>query len=120
MEKICLSSINCSSCIGVFPEERDTPQKILVDLVIHANLEVAARTDDYRKTIDYQKLVKLIQRTASKNRFKLMEALAIRLCQEVLGDRRIETVEVTVCKFPESLQNQVEQVSVEMVRTREN
>lgn len=120
MEKIRLSKINCLSCIGVFPEERNTPQKILVDLVIHANLEVAAKIDDYRKTIDYQKLVNLIQKTTSESRFKLLEALAIRLCQEVLGDRRIETVEVTVYKSPASLRNQLEQVSVEIVQTRED
>ena len=120
MDKICLSGITCLARIGVLQEEREAPQEILVDLVIHADLEVAAQTDDFEKTIDYQDLVDLVQRTAREGHFHVVEALATRLCQKVLGDQRIETVEVAVRKFPESLRSQITYVSVEMVRTRED
>ena len=120
MDKIRLSGLTCLANIGVLPEERETPQEILVDLVLHADLEVAAQTDDFEKAIDYQELVEQVQRTVQEGHFQLVETLATRLCEQILDDRRIVTVEVAVRKFPESLRSHMTYVSVEMVRTRED
>lgn len=120
MDKIRLSGLTCLANIGVLQEERETPQEILVDLVLHADLEVAAQTDDFEKAIDYQELVEQVQRTVQEGHFQLVETLATRLCEQILDDRRIVTVEVAVRKFPESLRSHMTYVSVEMVRTRED
>ncbi len=54
MDKIHLREISCQAHIGVTEEERTVAQRILLDLILHLDLEPAAQTDDLEKTVDYR------------------------------------------------------------------
>ena len=103
MDKIKLNDISCKTRIGVFPEERKSPQLILIDLVLHLDLEEASHNDDLNKTVDYVELVDQIQKTTQEGHFRILESLAYELCQTALRNHRIQRVEVTVRKFPKTL-----------------
>ena len=118
MDKINLNDISCKTQIGVSPEERKSPQLILVDLVLHLDLEEASRNDDLNKTVDYVELIDQIQKTTQEGHFRILESLACKLCQTALRNHRIQRVEVTVRKFPKSLRKKLTHVSVKMARDR--
>ena len=116
MDKIHLREISCQARIGVTEEERVVTQKILLDLVLHLDLEAAARTDDLEQTVDYRQLVEEVRETIGQRTYSLLEALAGTICDRVLRDGRISMVEVTAYKFPEVLRGSLKDVAVEMTR----
>ena len=116
MDKILLSGISCTAHLGVLPGERETTQDILIDLVLWLDLEAAARTDQVQFTVDYRQVVSQVQMTVEQSRFHLLEALASELCQAVLRENSVESVRITVRKFPESLRDKLTDVAVEMTR----
>ena len=118
MDKIHISGISCQAHVGVRPEERETAQEILVDLLLFLDLEAPAHTDEVEHTVDYEQIVENVQRTVREGRFRLLESLAGRLCSILLTDSQLESVQVTVRKFPESLREKVAYVAVEMRRER--
>ena len=117
MDKILLNSISCTAHLGVLPGERETTQDILIDLVLWLDLEAAAKADQVQLTVDYRQVVSQVQITVEQSRFHLLEALAAELCQTVLRENNIESVQITVRKFPESLRDKLTDVAVEMTRT---
>ena len=117
MDKIHISGISCLAHLGVTPDEQENPQEILVNLVLSLNLEAAANTDELDSTVDYVGIVEQVKTTLEEKRFCLLEFLAGQLCRSLLTDTRIESVQVTVRKFPEVLRQQVSYVEVEMTRS---
>ncbi len=102
--------------IGVPKRERETPQPLIVDVVLSADLDSAARADDVRRTVDYKIVVDKVRKMVEESHCKLLEALALRLCQGILEDRRIGSVTVSVQKSPETLKGKLGHVVIEMTR----
>ncbi len=116
MDKIHLREISCQAHIGVTEEERTVAQRILLDLILHLDLEPAAQTDDLEKTVDYRQLVEEVREIVAQGSYSLLEALAGAVCNTVLRDHRISLVEVKAYKFPEVLRGALKDVAVEMTR----
>jgi FolB domain-containing protein len=98
MDQIHIRNLKLSVVIGVYPRERKVPQAVIVDLALHTDLQKAGRSDRLTDTIDYAALVKRVRKAASRNRFRLLEALAEHLADLCLRARRIAAVDVTVSK----------------------
>lgn len=71
---------------GLFPEEKTLGQFFEVDVDFYTDLSVAGNSDYVEKTIDYPEAYRLVEETATQNRFNLVEALAERIAQN-LGQR---------------------------------
>ena len=75
--------VNC--IIGCLPEERKTPQDILVSVTLETDVSPAANADDLSLTIDYHALAQSITRFAQSHPFRLIETMAEKiaeLCRE--------------------------------------
>ena len=70
---------------GVLPEEKLNAQRFEVDLVIHADLNHAARSDDLARTVNYAELFALVRRIVTGPSFELIEALAGAIADAVLA-----------------------------------
>ena len=116
MDKIHLREISCQAHIGVTEEERAFAQRILLDLILHLDLEAAAQTDDLEQTVNYRQLVEEVRETVGRSSYCLLEALVGAVCNTVLRDDRISLVEVKAYKFPEVLKGALKDVAVEMTR----
>jgi FolB domain-containing protein len=62
--------------IGVGEEERSTPQEILINISLWADIENAAKTEDIADTVNYSELQKKVVALASSRDYILLEALA--------------------------------------------
>ncbi|MDD5678432.1 MAG: dihydroneopterin aldolase [Kiritimatiellae bacterium] len=98
MDQINIRQLKLNVVIGIYPRERETPQAVIVDLALHAELHVAGRSDKLADTVDYAKLVKRVRKAAAESRFQLLEALAEHIASLCLGEPRIAAVDVTVAK----------------------
>lgn len=106
---------------GVLPQEKVTPQRFEIDLVLHADLETAARTDDLETTVDYGALFDLVEAIVTGQSFALIEALAGAIARAVLVATEaslVDAVEVRVRKPDAPVDGAFDTVQAALIRRR--
>jgi FolB domain-containing protein len=100
MDSLLLQNISVWTRIGVSKEERSKPQQLLVSVELFHPLASTAKADDPAKGIDYDRVLKLVQRLAETER-KTIERFAEDVAADVLKEIAPERgVKVTVQKKP--------------------
>jgi dihydroneopterin aldolase len=119
MDRITLSSMHYEGRVGATAEERAFPQMLQVDLVIEADLAIAAGTDRLSDTVDYGPLISLTQRVVEGSSFTLLEGLAGALATGVLEHApRATAVTVRVRKLAVPMDVAMDHAEVELRRER--
>ena len=104
---------------GALPEERERAQPFSVDVVAWVDMAAAQRSDALADTVDYGSLAALVAEVVGGRSYQLLEALAGRLADALLGtDPRLLTVEVTVRKLRPPLALDVASTGVRVSRSR--
>lgn len=83
---------------GVFAEERREGQDFVVDVTVWIDLAPAAASDDLADTLDYGALARRAADIVAGEPYDLIETVAGRIAEDVLGDERVHAVEVTLHK----------------------
>lgn len=99
---------------GVLDFERRNGQEFVVDLAIDLKMPV---TDDIAETVHYGQLADRVVAIISGPPVNLIETLAEQIAAEVLTDRRIRSVSVTVHKPQAPIDAQFDDVSVTISRS---
>ena len=120
-DRLSLIGMRFSGRHGVNAEEKVTAQRFEVDLVLHADLEPGARTDDLATTADYGALFDLVRAIVEDRSFDLIEALAGSIANEALAATEpsvVDAVEVRVRKPDAPLDGAFDTVEATLVRRR--
>ena len=116
MDRIRIEDLHLRCIIGIYPEERDKKQDVMIQVTLHADLRRPGRTDDVNDTVDYKALKNSIVEHVESSEFLLIERLADTIAALCLQDPRVERAEVRVDK-PGALRF-ARNVSVEVSRGR--
>lgn len=114
MDKITIKDLELDAHLGVTPEERARPQKVLVTVVLERDLGEAGRTDTETATTPYDEVVQAIKDVVAERPRKLIEAMALEISREILYRRMAVSVTVEVKKFSIP---RAQYVSVELQRS---
>lgn len=118
MDKIIIKDLLVRGIIGVNDWERESPQDILINIEIEADLIKAGAGDDLEDSINYRTIAKrVIARAESANRLTV-EALAADLATICLEEPGTQKVRVRVEK-PGALRF-AKSVGVEIERSRKS
>ncbi|MCV6607660.1 MAG: dihydroneopterin aldolase [Campylobacterales bacterium] len=82
-----IEQLEFETIIGILKEEREFPQKVLIDLEIEYEYK-----DEF---LDYSKIVEFVTFFVQKNKFELVEVAVNETCQ-MLGDTFSEISQVTM------------------------
>ena len=96
------------------PVERAAPQECQVDLVLWGDFEAAASTDSLEKSVDYVRVLSIIQQIALAQEYNLIETLAYKIVRKVLQNFPLSRVSAKVRKRPGMLSDQIDFVEVEI------
>jgi len=100
---------------GATPEEHEREQPFLYDL----ELDLAEPEDDrFEDTVDYREVVELVREVSASNQFRLLEAVAVALAQELLERFPLERARVRVRKPQVELGVPVEYAAATVERSR--
>ncbi|HSK93727.1 MAG TPA: dihydroneopterin aldolase [Candidatus Angelobacter sp.] len=105
---------------GVHAHEKIAPQPFEVDVVLHADLSRAAKTDRLDATVDYAALRDLVSAIVTGPSFDLVEALAGAIARAALAatdPALVDAVEVRIRK-PEALDGELDGPEVALLRRR--
>ncbi|HVA67267.1 MAG TPA: dihydroneopterin aldolase [Elusimicrobiota bacterium] len=117
-DKIWILGVRCRTRLGVPARERRRPQPIEIDAGLECDIRRAAKSDDFRRAIDYQKAEQLIRSLAEGRPRRLVETLAEEISQALLRlDARIAAASVRVHKRPAAMPK-TREVCVEIRRAR--
>ncbi|MFZ5825932.1 MAG: 2-amino-4-hydroxy-6-hydroxymethyldihydropteridine diphosphokinase [Bacillota bacterium] len=118
-DRIILTGMRFYGYHGVFPEEAKLGQAFSVDVELLADLREAGEKDDIRKTIDYGKVYQTVKSIVEGDPFKLIEALAENVAEEVLREHHnAREVVVRVHKPKAPIPGPIDGITVEIRRKR--
>ena len=95
---ILLEGVEVPAALGVSKAERGMRRLVQIDLEIECAPSKAGRTDRLVHTTDYGEIYRTVEEVASSRDHRLVEALAERIADALLGRFPIEGCTVTVRK----------------------
>jgi dihydroneopterin aldolase len=105
MDCIELNGLEVDCVVGIYPRERNVPQRLRLDLAMYFSTELAARREKFSATIDYAAIAAQIGFLLRSCQFGLIETAAHTLARYLLappalGERRaqIERVRLRLVK----------------------
>lgn len=117
-DRIVIKGLKVFGYHGASRVEREHGQHFIVDIESSLDLHEAGSTDLLGRTLDYESLIKEVQRIISMERYTLLEALAQRIADYVLERPDIVGVLVRVSKTKPQIEADLEAVQVEISRGR--
>ncbi len=117
MDNIQIKNLEVFARHGVLPEENVLGQKFLVSAVLYMDLRKAGKTDDLQNSLDYGGICHFMEQYLQEHTFRLLEAAAERLAEELLLRMPIlEKVTLEIKKPWAPVGLSLETVSVEITR----
>ncbi len=115
LAKILVEQLDVHAYHGWHAHEGEFGQSFLIDLEFEADIAAAAQTDDLRHAIDYGKVVAETRMLFVERRYKLLEAAAAALADDLL--RRfpaMQSIFVRVRKVKPPIPERLNAVGVEL------
>jgi dihydroneopterin aldolase len=98
MDIIFLHNLKVDTVIGIFDWERRIRQSVIIDLDMASDIRKAASTDHIDDTLDYKSVAKRIIAFVEAAEFQLVETLAERIAEIILGEFPVPWVRVRINK----------------------
>jgi dihydroneopterin aldolase len=117
-DRIVLEGMVFEGTHGVLEHEQRTPQPFEIDVELELDLAPAGQSDDLALTIDYSRVFDGVRQIVESTRFRLIEALAEAIAQELLRDYPADEVVVRIRKPAVDLGGTFRAVGVDIRRSR--
>lgn len=98
MDAIVIRDLRVEALIGIHRRERHVAQTLSIDLEIGLPSEAVFASDKVADTIDYEQVALRIRALAGSQHFRLVETLAERIANLLLGDFGAPWAKVSVAK----------------------
>jgi dihydroneopterin aldolase len=118
LDEITLTGLRATAFHGVLDHERRDGQTFVIDVTVFLDLSDAARSDELSRTVDYGVLAQQIVESVERDPVDLIETVAQRVADVVLGHRAATLAKVTVHKPDAPIAVPFEDVSVTITRGR--
>ena len=117
MDQIKIENLEIFANHGVYPEENRLGQKFLVSCILYVDTRKSGKTDDLEASVNYGTISHLIKEKMEEKNYRLIEAVAEQLAEEILlFDEKIRKVMVEVKKPWAPVGLPLETVSVKIER----
>ena len=115
--RISLENIKLYGYHGASANERELGQRFEIDVEIIADLAEAVATDDMKKTVNYEKVYRLVESEVVNQKYHLLEAMADKIARDVLTQFGALEVVVRVRKPSVPIAGSIDHVEIEVVHT---
>jgi len=102
MDKVFLTGLKVDTIVGIYPEEREKKQPIIIDLELACDIRPAADSGDIGDALDYHALSLSLVEFIEKSRYGLIEAMAEDVATLILSNYPVPWLRLTLHK-PEAL-----------------
>lgn len=97
-DTIFLHDLRVETVVGIWDWERRIRQTVNIDLEMGGDIRRAAASDRIDATLDYKAVAKRVQDFVAESSFQLVETLAQKIAELVLGEFDVPWIRVSVSK----------------------
>jgi len=115
--RIALENIRLYGYHGASENERELGQRFEVDVELIADLSQAVAADDMKKTVNYEKVYRLVESEVVKQKYHLLEAMADKIARDILEEFGVLEVTVRIRKPSVPIAGSIDHVEVEVTHT---
>jgi dihydroneopterin aldolase len=116
--KVSLENIRLYGYHGASENERELGQRFEVDVEITADLSEAVKSDDMRRTVDYEKVYHLVEAEVVSEKYHLLETMADKIARDVLRKFNASRVVVRIRKPSVPIAGAIDHVEIEVIHTK--
>ncbi len=98
MDYVFIEALEIETTIGIYDWERKIRQKIVLDIEMAFDNRKPAATDHIEDTLDYKAVSKRLIKFVGESEFGLVETLAERCCEIILGEFAVTQVKLKLSK----------------------
>ncbi|MCP4041498.1 MAG: dihydroneopterin aldolase [Gammaproteobacteria bacterium] len=98
MDIIFIRDLRIKTVIGVYEWEREIQQTVVIDLEMAADIRRAAATDNIDDALNYKEVGKRITGFVEQSCFQLVETMAERVAEIVMGEFNVPWLRLRVNK----------------------
>lgn len=121
MDKIVMKNMVFFGYHGAMEEEAVIGQRFYVDAELCLDLKNAGQSDDVNQTLHYGLVFEKIKAIVEKERYNLIEALAHRICINLLQEYPLlDEIKAAIRKPSAPVNGIFDYMAVEVTRTRED
>jgi len=102
--------------IGIHKYEKVNKQKIVFNIVINVNQNIAPDENNLSSIVDYEKITNKLENLAKNKKYNFLESLAEDSFSEIFSDKRINSVKIKIEK-PNAIAN-AQSVGIEVFKSR--
>jgi dihydroneopterin aldolase len=117
LRHVFVKDLKVDALIGIYPEEKTTPQKIIVNIDLSVKEGDNPLSDDIKNVVSYEIVVKKVEEIVAAGHVGLAETLAERIAAACLRDKRVMAARVRIEK-PNIIPN-ARSVGIEIERLRD-
>ena len=96
MDKVFLTGLSVETIVGIYPEERQRKQTVIVDLELASDTLPAAKSGDIADALDYHALSLALVEFIEKSRYGLIEAMAEDIASLVMTQYKVPAAYATL------------------------
>ncbi|MBZ4683738.1 MAG: 7,8-dihydroneopterin aldolase/epimerase/oxygenase [Fusobacteriaceae bacterium] len=120
MDKISIKNIIVYGYHGAIKEENILGQKFIIDIDIYTTLKKAGEEDTLEDTIHYGYVYNDIVEIATKNNYKLIEALGENICKNLFKKYNMEKIIIEIKKPNAPIPGIFDYVSITLEREKKD
>ena len=119
-DRILIKGLQCSVRVGVKKEEQEVKRNCELDVAIYFDLSTAGVSDDLDKTVNYSKVIDIVKELSRTVQYKLLEAFAYRIFEEIFRNTNARKVHLRVKKMNPPIEARFQYVGVDLIRSRQD
>lgn len=119
-DRISIMGLRGTGHHGVFDFEKADGQEFVVDVALDVDMRAAAASDDLADTVDYGAVSERVHAVITGEPVNLIETLAQRIADTCLAEPGVLRVKIVVHKPSAPISVPFDDVTVEVVRSRES
>jgi len=96
--RLFLRRLEIDATIGVYDQEKNRVQRVIVDLEFGLNSELACHSDRLDDAVDYARVVARLRKVATQRHYDLVESLAETMARMLQTEFRVPWLELAVAK----------------------
>jgi len=98
MDIVFIRDLQIETVIGIYDWERKVRQIVSLDIDMASDIKKAADSDNIDDTLSYKTVAKRLIGFVEQSEFELVEALAEKICEIILGEFNVPWVRLTLNK----------------------
>ena len=98
LRRVFVRDLEVKALLGIYPNERTAPQRVIVNLDLAVREGDGAFDDDIKNVVSYEIVVRKVEEIVARGHIGLAETFAERIASACLTDKRVVSVKVRVEK----------------------